>query len=177
MPGFSRAPGITSYAPVNAPGYATSETIIFGSDVIKQISASLVDTSDIDTFTVADLRVTIYSGANGFNHAGIGVNSNQTYGLYPTKKPVCLVTDCTVPGKVQQDTEQPISTVVIKTTPAQDVRAQNAINKAIDNPPSYNLYHENCASFVESILKAAGVKNVPKTISPNALGNALGCRR
>ena len=70
------------------------------------------------------------------------------------------------------------SGVVIQTTPAQDVKAENAIDKAIKNPPNYNLYRQNCASFVETILNAAGVKSVPSTIFPDVLGSALvACRR
>jgi hypothetical protein len=66
--------------------------------------------------------------------------------------------------------------VTIKTTPAQDAKAQRAIDKAIKNPPNYNLYRQNCAQFVESVLNAAGIKNVPGTIYPNTLGNGLGCK-
>jgi len=122
------------------------------------------------------IRVTIYEGANGAGHAGVGVNSKFTSGLYPTVKSACLIFGCSVPGIVKQDREKQIGTVVIDTTPEQDRKAQAAINRAIRNPPSYKLYRQNCASFVESVLNEAGVK-VPQTIFPGRLGASLGCTR
>ena len=125
---------------------------------------------------LADLFVSIYAGANGFGHAGIGVNSKKSVGLYPAIKPPCLLFGCTVKGIVKLDNETPLRTVRIPTTSAQDTAAQSAIDKAIRRPPNYNLLHQNCASFVESILNAVGIKNVPTTILPNSLGDALGCK-
>ena len=111
---------------------------------------------------LADILVAIYEGANGFGHAGVGVNSKSTYGLYPATKPPCLVRGCSVGGVVKVDHGKPLATVVIKTTAAQDGVAQQVINYEIKHPPAYNLYGPNCGSFVEFVLTAAGVKNVPR---------------
>ena len=174
--------GIPVAAPIyaNLQGYQDSAAITYppiGSQTVQfPWHWDTVQIGDgLDLF--ADLRVSIYPGAEGFNHAGIGMNSPNTYGLYPTKKPACLLVGCTVQGKVHRDKEKSISTVVIKTKPAQDAAAQNAINNAIKRPPGYNLYHENCASCVESVLSAAGVKTAPGAMFPNELGSALGCKR
>lgn len=125
-------------------------------------------------FRLQTFFIAIYPGANGFGHAGVGVNAKTTFGLYPRTKPLCHLLGCSVPGVVKRDTEPVLRKVTIKTTPAQDAKAQRAIDKAIKNPPNYNLYRQNCSQFVESVLNAAGIKNVPSTIYPNTLGNGLG---
>jgi len=134
---------------------------------------------------IANLRVSIYDGAMGFGHAGIGVNSNQTCGLYPSTKPSCLILGCAVRGTVNRDDNaHRLKTVVIKTTPDQDRKANDLIRKALQNPPSYNLYGNNCAQFVESILNQVGVR-VPSTefpldlnqaLSPHSAGQAIQCQ-
>ena len=46
---------------------------------------------------------------------------------------------------------------------------QNFINQRLNHPGNYNLYGRNCARFVEDVLRAGGVPNVPNTSRPDEL--------
>ncbi|MBV9765332.1 MAG: hypothetical protein JOZ48_10845 [Acidobacteriaceae bacterium] len=157
-------------------GYWVHSATNVSSGVVGQGTDAGTTTGHWD-FEVADLRVSVYSGEspNVFGHVGIGVNSQSTFGLYPTTRSPCLPFGCSVPGVVKPDAGKPLRTVVIKTTPQQDQAAQSAIDNAIKNPPAYKLYQRNCASFVESVLGAAGVP-APSTIFPTRLGDAVRCQ-
>jgi RHS repeat-associated protein len=116
-----------------------------------------------------DVTITLWPGAFGNGHVGVGVNTTDTVGFYPTNTSLCLVFGCSVPGQVgnDQDHHSGMSpdVIVIPTTPDQDASMQ----RAIDNwSGKYNLYGRNCASFVEYVLNAGGVSapqdTVPKTL-------------
>ena len=105
-----------------------------------------------------DVTVSLYPGARGFGHVGVGVNTNQTSGFYPMRHSTCLVTGCDVPGALSPDNEYaPEGTIVIHTTPAQDQAMQDVINQRNRNPGDYNLYGRNCAQFAEDVLRAGGL--------------------
>ena len=51
-----------------------------------------------------DATITYWpNDARGYGHVGIGVNTDQTSGYYPTSRPVCLIWGCDVPGHVLND--------------------------------------------------------------------------
>ena len=117
--------------------------------------------------TGLDVTVTLYPGAVGFGHIGVGVNTPNTSGFYPAPgtSDIAVSTNQSVPGAVLLDRRQPIQTVTIPTTPQQDAAIQNAINQRILNPGNYNLTQRNCVSFINDVLQAGGV-SCPATIWP-----------
>jgi hypothetical protein len=58
------------------------------------------------------------------------------------------------------DKYAPIATVTFPTTPAQDQAMQNVINKWPQNRPDYDLNDQNCVTFVEAVLRAAGINSL-----------------
>lgn len=113
----------------------------------------------------------------GNGHVGVGVNTSNTVGFYPTTR-WCLAADCSVNGQAPFDSTMqngvsPASTLTIHTTPAQDQAMQQAINSRRNNPGKYNLYGRNCAKFVEDVLNAGGIPNVPDNMIPNHLYQTL----
>jgi hypothetical protein len=65
-----------------------------------------------------------------------------------------------------------ILSFTIPTTPAQDELMQIYINNALNNFAMYNLYSNNCATFVQNVLNAAGIAT-PGDILPGSLFNDL----
>jgi len=110
-----------------------------------------------------DVTVVLYEGANGFGHVGIGVGENMspahTTGLYPDPEAsrFDVVRGTDVAGERQVDTEVPISSFVIPTTPQQDQAIAAAIAASSVGPGPYNLYGGNCATDAASILGMGGV--------------------
>ena len=82
-----------------------------------------------------DVTITLWPGAGGNGHIGIGVNTTDTVGFYPARRNLCLIVGCDVPGNVRDDELQhPGSTpevIVIPTTPDQDAAMQRAIDDRI----------------------------------------------
>lgn len=117
-----------------------------------------------------DAIITLYPGASGFGHIGIGVNSPNTTGFYPAPSSSTwkVVTGQPVPGAMLPDTRTPISTITIRTTPAQDKAIQNVIDNRKRNPGNYDLNNRNCSTTVRDALGAAGV-TIPFTIYPREL--------
>lgn len=109
-----------------------------------------------------DVTVTVWPGANGLGHVGVGINSTDTQGFYPTTHRVCLLTGCDVPGDLLNDqTQHPGVTpekIVIPTTPQQDRAMQQVIDQRKASHGNYNMYGRNCATFVEDVLRAGGQK-------------------
>lgn len=113
-----------------------------------------------------DVTVTLWPGAFGNGHVGVGVNTNDTSGFYPDSHSLCLIFGCDVPGSVENDEDQhpgitPVDVIVIPTTPAQDAAMERAMNEW---KGAYNLYGRNCASFVEYVLNAGGVSVPQRTV-------------
>jgi len=73
-----------------------------------------------------------------------------------------------VPGVVQRDRRQPVQTITIRTSPAQDEAMQRIITEALGRPRPYNLFSRNCAIFVEEVLRAGSLQ-VPNTNLPGVL--------
>ena len=130
---------------------------------VKNNPLSFIDPNGLD------LVVRYYPGPI-VDHIGIGVNSPDTYGLYPRDRGVDVVLCRDVPGRVSNDryvqdsaSQRKAQTIVIKTTPAQDdlVRqyieaARNAGAKSNSNL-TYNLCSDQCSRFVIDALSSGGV--------------------
>jgi RHS repeat-associated protein len=114
--------------------------------------------------------VSLYSGAGGFGHVGVGVNTTSTSGFYPAPGASTFdtATGQPVPGMMKPDTGSLIDSITIPTTPAQDQAIQDFINRRIQNPGDYDLNDRNCATTVHDALAAAGI-NTPDTIYPRTL--------
>lgn len=124
--------------------------------------------------TGLDVTVSLYPGASGFGHVGIGINSPNTTGFYPVPGASALdvVTGQPVPGVMHPDTRTPIKTITIPTTPAQDRAIQSVINQRTQNPGNYDLNDRNCTTTVRDALSAGGV-NTQETILPRTLFDNL----
>ncbi len=110
-----------------------------------------------------DVTVTLYRGAGGFGHIGVSVNSSETAGHYPSKHSIDVIVGVDVPGKVKLDWLQKpdlvvLDTIVIQRTKAQDKAMERIINETLGNSRYYNLYFQNCAAYVEEVLRAGGVE-------------------
>lgn len=130
-------------------------------------------TSYIDPLGL-DVTVTLYPGAGGLGHIGIGVNSPNTTGFYPAPGTSnwSARTAQPVPGAMLPDTRTPISTITIPTTSFQDRAIQDAITRRTLNPGNYDLNERNCATIVGEALGAGGI-STPVTILPRSLMNDL----
>jgi RHS repeat-associated protein len=125
------------------------------------------------------LNVTInwYAGADGnpFGHIGIGVNTNQTVGLYPVSDLIAL-TGFPTTGIVLPDNptgNRTIEdTITIWTTTDQDQEIQDFLNNAKNDPGKWSMFGRNCAVFVEQALQAGGLK-APNALLPGDLILAL----
>ena len=103
-----------------------------------------------------DLKICLYSGAGGFGHVGIGVNTSNTSGFYPDESasgnPVfgqqgIVLTD----DKTKQQ-----SCKTIETTKDQD----DIVAKFVDSySGEYQLTHNNCVQFVRSALDLVGISS------------------
>jgi RHS repeat-associated protein len=107
-----------------------------------------------------DLRVSRYLGAHGAGHVGLGVVNGEgegTLGYYP---------DPAAPGNPitgQQglvkpdDPTQRRGTIVIRTTPEQDLCVERCINSRTASPGTYKLRGNNCKDFVHECLTSCGI--------------------
>jgi RHS repeat-associated protein len=121
-----------------------------------------------------DATVCLYSGAGGFGHVGIGVNSpvNVTAGYYPREGGDGNAISGT-PGVLRIDNNANRQRcVVIRTTPEQDQRMIARMREVAQNPGTYALTGNNCVAFVRSVLREAGI-NTSDSIRPRPFFNAL----
>jgi RHS repeat-associated protein len=104
-----------------------------------------------------ETTISLYSGAGGFGHIGIGVNTPGTVGYYPNATaPGNPITGQT--GIVQNDDPNKlISTIKIPTTPQQEQKIQTCIDQRSRNPGTYKLTGNNCRAFVQQCLSAGGI--------------------
>jgi hypothetical protein len=111
------------------------------------------------------------TGAGGFHHTGIAVDSDDTHGF--------STADPTTPwwqrlfsapqGRMEDDIQQHTKNgevarhnyvhIPISAVQAKAIRAAIAARTA--NPGRYNLLFRNCADAVEGILHAGGVPGIP----------------
>lgn len=108
-----------------------------------------------------DIRVSLYRGAGGAGHLGIGLVTGEgeqgTVGFYPAVAPSSPFQ--WVPGVVlPDDPSKQQGTLVIKTTPQQDACVTKCINDRTANPGSYQLKSRQCRDFVRDCLTSCGIK-------------------
>jgi len=108
-----------------------------------------------------DVRVSLYQGAGGAGHLGIGLVTGEgeqgTVGFYPATAPTSPFQ--WVPGVVlPDDPSKQQGTLVIKTTPQQDACVTKCINSRTANPGSYQLKSRQCRDFVLDCLTSCGIK-------------------
>ncbi|WP_372625787.1 RHS repeat-associated core domain-containing protein [Arsukibacterium sp.] len=119
--------------------------------------------------TGLDLTVCIYSGAGGFGHVGIGVNTSSTRGFYPddnasgsplTGKPGIVLSD---------DSNKQQSCKTMETTKEQDDAVASFIN---NYQGEYVFTGNNCVNFVRNALDLAGIES-STTIRPKPFFRSL----
>jgi RHS repeat-associated protein len=121
-----------------------------------------------------DVRVSLYPGARGFGHVGIGVGqgaaNTRTRGLYPhpDANQRDVARGATVRGQVRTDAGRVEQTIVLRTTPEQDRQIREFLDNAQRNSPNYDLNDNNCADFVRQALAAGGIE-VRDVVRPQAL--------
>ena len=130
--------------------------------------------------TGLDVVINYFGGVPG--HIGIGVNSNQSVGMYPVRKDnyvgrVMLNPCPDAPGVVGSDDlleGKPTDSITIKTKPWQDTLIQNAINQQRNRQQTYNVCNQQCTGFVTDMLRTGGVP-VPNSpsIYPKTLFDQL----
>jgi RHS repeat-associated protein len=115
-----------------------------------------------------DVTVSLYPGAAGFGHVGVGVNTSTTTGFYPNSSDAGMVAGLPVSGSLRTDTRVPERSVTIPTTNAQDDAVQSFLDQVMENPGLYDLYERNCTTIAREALAAAGIQT-PETIWPRIL--------
>ena len=100
---------------------------------------------------------------NPFGHIGIGVNSNQTVGKYPSVYP-------NKDGDIKTDKKAPKLCTVVKTTPEQDsAMAKEIALQMASLSTGYKFYGDSCVGFVSDVLKQGGI-SCPKSLIPTPDG-------
>lgn len=114
--------------------------------------------------TGLDATICLYPGAGTAGHVGIGVNSSSTEGLYPLSESPGLSAITGTPGAIKPDNKKPAEQCrTIQTSPDQDRRMSEFIERARADPGTYRLTGNNCTNFVRSVLEQG---NIRTPISP-----------
>lgn len=111
------------------------------------------------------LDVTVRYFPGGAGHIGIGIAPGDTYGLYPDKRQVSVLTCKDVAGGVHNDQAyedwnsiKRSQSITIKTTGTQDAMIQDFIDQMRNSKKvTYNLCSQQCTRFVMDALSAGGV--------------------
>ncbi len=126
-----------------------------------------------------------WTGAGGFGHIGIGVDTDQTRGFStadpktPWYKRLFGAPLARTEDDIGQHTKNgevaPRSDIRIAITASQAATMKAAMAKRTADPGRYNILFRNCAGFVESVLHAGGVQGVPhsEVFGPAVLGAIL----
>ena len=127
-----------------------------------------------------------WTGAGGFGHIGIGIDTDHTRGFStadpstPWYKRLFGAPEARTEDDIAQHTDAnghvaPHSNIRIPITAEQAKAMQAAMDSRRDNPGHYNLFFRNCTGFVESVLHAGGVSGVPhaEVFGPVVLGGIL----
>lgn len=111
------------------------------------------------------------TGAGGFHHTGIAVDSDDTHGFStldphtPWWKRLFGAPEGAMENDIQHHTKNgevaPHNYIHIPITAAQAALMRAAIAERTQHPGRYNLIFRNCAGAVESILHTGGVSGIP----------------
>ncbi len=125
------------------------------------------------------------TGAGGFGHTGIQVDSDDTQGFSTADPHVSWYKRLfgAPQGAMEDDLQAhtkhgevaPHSYIHIPITTAQAQAMRTAMADRTANAGRYNLLFNNCAGFVESVLRAGGVSGVPhgEVFVPDVLDTVL----
>jgi hypothetical protein len=112
-----------------------------------------------------DATVCLYpgTGINIFGHVGVGINSDQTFGKYPSNDP-------NRDGEIKKDDKYPPKFCkVIETNPEQDSAMLKEIALQMTSlSTGYKLLGDSCVDFVLDVLKQGGV-DCPNATTPEEL--------
>ncbi len=152
-------------------GFGGGDSNLYG--YVGNQPTEYVDPSGLDAI------ISLYPGFNigdGYTTGHIGININDphyTWGFNPANNDWMLPIE--VPGAVLPDTQLPIATIDIPTTPDQDQAMLDYIANVYNNPGLYTgtgTDGMNCTSFVRGVLSAGGVGGLPPdSLSNNVPGN------
>lgn len=147
-------------------------------DLLLQQAAQTADTKvtaqNENTVTVTVSQV---PSSQPFGHATISVGGDTPVGLVPNSNADArdaLVVEASfdvpiaVPGKVEENTKKPEASATFQVTPDQAKHMTGYIQNAESGKQSYDPGYRNCATFVEEVLRAGGVK-APNDITPGNL--------
>jgi RHS repeat-associated protein len=109
--------------------------------------------------------------ALGFGHVGMNVNNQSTVGLRPVNPTDPTILTSTVPGEVSPDTGI-TEIITILTTLTQDRGVASCIERGKNQITTYNLWTNQCTTFVRQCLAAAGIET-PDTIRPKEFFDRL----
>lgn len=128
-----------------------------------------------------------WTGAKGFGHIGVGVDTDDTQG-FSTADPKTpwwkrllgapqagTEDDITAHTNKKTGEVAPHSYMHIPISASQAAEMKAAMADRTANPGHYNIIFNNCAGFVESVLHAGGVSGVPhaEVFGPAVLGAIL----
>jgi RHS repeat-associated protein len=109
--------------------------------------------------------VTLYTGAHGYDHVGLGIDSSTTIGFYPDSKAnsVSVGLGKTVAGEMHRDTA---SVVASHSIPISATQAHLMSRYQSSVTGNYNLYSRNCVTIAGNTLRAGGIAAPMNTIKP-----------
>ncbi|HET9282240.1 MAG TPA: RHS repeat-associated core domain-containing protein [Candidatus Angelobacter sp.] len=125
------------------------------------------------------------TGAKGFGHIGIQVDSDDTQGFSTNDPTVPFLkrlfgapaarTEDDIAQHTKNGVVAPHFYLHLSITADQAGWMQGEMTKRFNNPGHYNLIFNNCADFVESVLRAGKVSGVPHSeiFGPPILGGIL----
>jgi RHS repeat-associated protein len=126
-----------------------------------------------------------WTGAKGFGHIGVGVDTNNTQGFSTADEKApwwkrlfgapAARTEFDIPQHTKNGKIAAHSYIHIPISADQAAAMRKAIVDRTANPGHYNLLFNNCAGFVENVLHAGGVSGVPhsEVFGPMVLGGIL----
>lgn len=127
---------------------------------------SFVDPSGLDA------TVCLYPASGPYGHVGIGINTPSTVGLYPRSEAPGWRGLTGTPAEVKPDINKAEQCKTINTTPDQDKKMAEFIERTTANPGTYRFTGNNCTNFVRSVLEQAGI-STPSSPGPRPYFAAL----
>ena len=123
----------------------------------------------------------VRSSLEPWGHATISIDHETAVGLIPDSDAAAVVGSAEdlatglphfVTGHIQEDHRIPKASATIHITPNQAREMRALIKQAEANPQVWDALYQNCAEWVEEVLRAAAI-NVPADVSPGGLVDYL----